>query len=104
MYENVLYILEHQGKPDKINDKAIERVKSVLIQKLFEMDKVKYSNTRIVCLCPFHNEDTSSFVIYLNNNTYHCFGCQKSGDSIRFIMDKYSMKFIDAVHYLLRFA
>lgn len=104
MYEHVLYVLEHKGDTEKINDRAIDRAKSVYIQGLFEMDKARHSSNRISCLCPFHTEQTPSFIIYLNNNTYHCFGCNKSGDSIKFIMDKYNMKFLEAVTYLLRFA
>ena len=40
------------------------------------------------CLCPFHEEKTPSLKIYPQTNTYHCFGCGKSGDTIQFIQDK----------------
>ncbi|MCW4031030.1 MAG: CHC2 zinc finger domain-containing protein [Candidatus Bathyarchaeota archaeon] len=29
--------------------------------------------------CPFHSENTPSFFVFLDNGSYHCFGCQKSG-------------------------
>jgi DNA primase len=38
--------------------------------------------------CPFHEENTPSFTIYPKTNTYHCFGCGKSGDVIEFIQLK----------------
>jgi len=39
-------------------------------------------------LCPFHADDKPSCKIYPDTNTYHCFGCNKSGDVIQFIQDK----------------
>jgi DNA primase len=40
------------------------------------------------CKCPFHEDKTPSLKIYPETNTYHCFGCGKSGDTIQFIQDK----------------
>ncbi len=38
--------------------------------------------------CPFHQDDKPSCKIYLDTNTYNCFGCGKTGDVIQFIQDK----------------
>jgi DNA primase catalytic core len=38
--------------------------------------------------CPFHQEETPSFTIYPKTNTFHCFGCGISGDTIEFIQLK----------------
>jgi DNA primase len=38
--------------------------------------------------CPFHKEKTPSFTIYPKTNTFHCFGCGVSGDTIEFIQLK----------------
>ena len=38
--------------------------------------------------CPFHEEKTPSFTIYPKTNTFHCFGCGISGDTIEFIQLK----------------
>ena len=38
--------------------------------------------------CPFHEETTPSFTIYPKTNTFHCFGCGVSGDTIEFIQLK----------------
>ncbi|MFW5991560.1 MAG: CHC2 zinc finger domain-containing protein, partial [Candidatus Nanoarchaeia archaeon] len=38
--------------------------------------------------CPFHEDDKPSMKIYADTNTYHCFGCGKTGDVIQFIQDK----------------
>ncbi|MDA3891179.1 MAG: CHC2 zinc finger domain-containing protein [Salinivirgaceae bacterium] len=38
--------------------------------------------------CPFHKDEKPSCKIYLDTNTYNCFGCGKTGDQIQFIQDK----------------
>lgn len=38
--------------------------------------------------CPFHEEKTPSFQVYEKTNSYHCFGCGKSGDQIQFVEEK----------------
>jgi len=37
---------------------------------------------------PFHQEKTPSFTVYPKTNTFHCFGCGVSGDTIEFIQLK----------------
>lgn len=34
--------------------------------------------------CPFHDEESASMRIYPDTNSFHCFGCGKSGDTIEF--------------------
>jgi len=38
--------------------------------------------------CPFHEDDKPSCRIYPDTNTFHCFGCEATGDQIEFI-EKY---------------
>jgi len=38
--------------------------------------------------CPFHEDDKPSCRIYPDTNTFHCFGCNATGDQIEFI-EKY---------------
>lgn len=38
--------------------------------------------------CSFHEDDKPSMKIYPETNTFHCFGCGKTGDAIDFIMYK----------------
>jgi DNA primase catalytic core len=38
--------------------------------------------------CPFHEEKTPSFTVYPKTNSFHCFGCGVSGDTIEFIQLK----------------
>src|SRR5258705_12380235 len=46
--------------------------------------------------CPFHNEKTPSFTVNDDKGFYHCFGCGRHGDAIRFLTDQRGMPFMDA--------
>ncbi len=35
--------------------------------------------------CPFHEDNKPSCRIYINTNTFHCFGCNATDDQIEFI-------------------
>lgn len=52
------------------------------------------------CLCPFHAEKTPSFTVNESTNTYFCFGCEKHGNTIGFIMEMEKMTFPEAIHHL----
>ncbi|HOO32128.1 MAG TPA: DNA primase [Thermotogota bacterium] len=47
--------------------------------------------------CPFHEERTASFYIYESTQSYHCFGCGKNGDIIKFVQDYENVDFKEAV-------
>lgn len=51
-------------------------------------------------LCPFHREKTPSFVVSIDRQTFHCFGCGKGGDALRFLMDYDGLHFVDALKLL----
>ncbi|MES2345083.1 MAG: DNA primase [Chlamydiota bacterium] len=50
--------------------------------------------------CPFHNEQSPSFVIQKGENHYHCYGCGAHGDAIAFMMNHLKMSFTDAIETL----
>lgn len=51
-------------------------------------------------LCPFHNEKTPSFTVYLETQSFYCFGCGAGGDVITFIRRIENLGYIDAVKSL----
>jgi DNA primase len=51
-------------------------------------------------LCPFHGEKTPSFIVSPTRQTYHCFGCQRHGNALGFLMEHTGAGFIDAVQDL----
>ena len=53
-----------------------------------------------VGLCPFHDEDTPSFHVYSDTQTYYCFGCKKAGNIFTFIMESMNLSFSEALHIL----
>lgn len=87
-----------------IEKEEIERAKAKLgdrnafiIAELLELDKFDEKNFK--ACCPFHNEDTASFIYNKKNYTYHCFGCNKTVDIIDVLMEK-GNTFLEAVKYL----
>ena len=51
-------------------------------------------------LCPFHNEKTPSFTVYINTQSYYCFGCGSGGDAITFIKNIENLAYGEAVTLL----
>ncbi len=51
-------------------------------------------------LCPFHGEKTPSFYVAPEKRMFHCFGCGKSGDAIKFVMEIDGKSFREAVEQL----
>lgn len=54
--------------------------------------------------CPFHsggNERTPSFWVYLETNSFHCFGCKVSGKPVSFISLKESLNAFDSALHII---
>ena len=52
--------------------------------------------------CPFHNEKSPSFSVTPAKGFYKCFGCGKSGDAVRFVMELEGSSYPEALKYLAR--
>ena len=76
-----------------ITQEMIEYAKSVPIEKLYDFKRGK-------ALCPFHEDHEPSLVVWKDRNIVRCFGCNRSWDAIRFIMDLKEVSFKEAVIYL----
>jgi len=66
-------------------------IQTVLANYKIKVDRYNQIN------CPFHKDDKPSCKIYPETNTYHCFGCGKTGDAIQFIQDKESLTKHEAI-------
>ncbi len=62
--------------------------------------QLKRSGRNSVCLCPFHSEKSPSCTVYLENNSFYCFGCGAGGDVITFIMKIESLDYVEAIKFL----
>lgn len=63
---------------------------------------LKRSGSRYKGCCPFHDEKTPSFVVSPGMGIYKCFGCQKGGNAIQFMMDIENMNFVEAAKSLAK--
>lgn len=61
---------------------------------------LKKKGVDFIANCPFHTEKTPSFNVSKSKNIYKCFGCGKSGDGIKFLMDHENMDFISALKWI----
>lgn len=83
--EDVAYVREHVRIDEVVND--------YLPLKQAGADQKKG-------LCPFHDEKSPSFHVTLSRGYFHCFGCGKGGDVIKFLMDIEHVAFVEAVEKL----
>jgi DNA primase len=50
--------------------------------------------------CPFHKDDTPSFVVNPEKGLWHCFGCGEGGDIVSFMMKIERISFVEAAQRL----
>lgn len=61
---------------------------------------LKRSGNDLLGLCPFHSEKTPSFRVTPSKQMFYCFGCQKGGGAVHFLMQIENLTFVDAVKKL----
>lgn len=88
-----------------IDEKFLEELKSKnnivdVVSRYCNLQRKGSSNYWACCPLPGHTEKTPSFTVNEPGQFYHCFGCGKGGDVIRFIQEVESVDFIDAVKIL----
>ena len=88
-----------------VNKKDIEKAKEKLgddnafiIAELLELEDFDEKNLK--ACCPYHNEDTASFIYNKKNFTFHCFGCDKTVDIIDVLMEQRNLTFLEAAQWL----
>jgi len=80
----------------------IEEIKSAanIVDVISDHVKLKKSGPNYEALCPFHNEKTPSFKVSTSKGIYKCFGCNRSGDAIDFLMSHENIDYVKAIRYL----
>lgn len=59
-----------------------------------------FFNMQGAALCPFHKEKTASFRV--NGRFWHCFGCNESGELIKFVRKQFGLSYDDALDTICR--
>ena len=100
------FLDEREGKAPQremngINEAEIARAKEVPIEN-FYTGKLKKHGKRAVGLCPFVNEKTPSFTIYLDQNSFYCYSCNTGGSVIDYIMMQQDKPFLSVVKELTK--
>ena len=62
--------------------------------------QLKRSGGNMWGLCPFHSEKTPSFSVNPSKQIFHCFGCGKGGNAIKFIMEIEHLNYPEAIRHL----
>ena len=84
--------------PRELIDEILDRVDIVaLIESYLPL---KRQGRNFVGLCPFHLEDTPSFSVSPDKQMFYCFGCQKGGNAITFVMEYEHLTFGEALEKL----
>lgn len=81
-------------------EKAKEKLgdqNAFLMADLLELDDFDERNLK--ACCPYHNENTASFIYNKKAHNWHCFGCNTTVDLIDVLMEK-GNTFLEATKYL----
>lgn len=83
---------------DAPTDAIKERVDIVAL--ISESLPLKRAGSNFKARCPFHEEDTPSFMVSPTRQTFRCFGCGESGDAFSWLMKREGMSFPEALRVL----
>ena len=80
----------------------IDQLKSQvdIVRVVSDYVRLRRIGRRYSGLCPFHNEKTPSFSIYIDHQFFKCFGCDAKGDVIKFVEMIDRLTFWEAVKKL----
>ena len=80
----------------------IEQVRDALdiADIIGERVKLRRSSRGYHGLCPFHKEDTPSFHVYTDTQTYYCFGCHEAENIFTYLMKTDNVSFPEALNTL----
>jgi DNA primase len=82
-------------------DEIKERIDAV--ELISNYVQLKRTGRNYKGLCPFHAENTPSFVVFPETGTWHCFGaCSEGGDIFTFVMKREGWDFQTALEELAR--
>ncbi len=88
------------GLDEKFLSELKSKINIVDVASRYAVVKRKGSNYWACCPLPGHSEKTPSFTVNESGQFYHCFGCGKGGDVIKFIEEVEHLDFFEATKFL----
>ena len=88
----------------KIKESSIRELKDRLDAKALVENYVRleHRGDKWWGCCPFHGEATPSFNLDAERGLYYCFGCNKGGSIIDFIMDIENLNFAQTIEFIAK--
>lgn len=86
--------------PDTVVTDVLER--SNIVEVIGSYIPLKRAGRSYKARCPFHPEKTPSFIVSLEKQIFHCFGCGVGGNALSFIMQYERANFREALEILAR--
>jgi DNA primase len=93
LQDETIFLKHPEKGKNSITPEMIERAKEYPFTEL-----IKFNNNQT--LCPFHDDKDPSMHFYTDSNTVYCFSCNKSWDTIGFIIERDGLSFMETVRRL----
>ena len=88
----------------RIPDNLVQEIldKTDIVSVIGEHVRLTKKGSRWVGLCPFHAEKSPSFSVDADKGLFYCFGCQKGGSTVQFLMELDKLSFPEAMEELAK--
>ncbi len=82
-----------------ISKNSIQNLKNHIdiVDVISQFIELKRAGANFKACCPFHGEDTPSFVVSPAKQIYHCFGCGVGGDAIEFVKQYEKLDYVPTI-------
>src|SRR5687767_9031897 len=85
-----------------MDDLDLIKSKINIVDLVSEYLPLKKAGVNFKTACPFHEEKNPSFIVSPERQIWHCFSCGRGGDHFKFLMEKESMEFKEALEILAK--
>ncbi|MFZ2781533.1 MAG: DNA primase [Rectinemataceae bacterium] len=86
--------------PEELVRQILEKTDTLAVVQ--EKVRLTKKGGRWMGLCPFHSERTPSFSVDAERGLFYCFGCQKGGSIVDFVMELDKIPYREAISELAR--
>jgi DNA primase len=88
----------------RIPDRLVQEIldKADILTVIGDHVRLTKKGGRWLGLCPFHSEKSPSFNVDPDKGLFYCFGCQKGGSVVQFLMELEKLSFPEAMQELAK--